>query len=681
MTNKKINFLIDSTVELKQLNILTREDKYASILECRGDKVIKCTLSCTLPLNHHIIKVKLRMPRLTGTSTEFRLASVSEDNILIDLDYNVEVGLENNGTNDDNYQYIDITQKVIGNENGLITFAIKALNSNSYFECENNPEVVIDGISNEYYIPDKLMINKKIGYLSECNLEPLCREFTTTTNLFTLKGGLMPLNLNLVYNHYNGIRPISNFFKFNYDQYIYADGNNYKYVDGQSKVHTFVQSNVTNIYYDVIEPGLILTEYSAGYTISDISNKSINFNLEGKITSISYKESSTVTRTTIIEYENNKLNKITDDLGRQCIFIYNENNIIIRKPDLTEIVLTFDDSILISISGVLNNSENNENILFMYELVNNNILLKSITDPSKNSIVFSYVGNGFIKNVEEYIINGIEQNIISKNTIYSLDKRVTIEKYGITNSLESTTYIEFNDEGNVIKTYENIDDEIVNVKPINRTPYTYMPNNNRYSQKYIISLDPVFDNFQVGTMINGIISPYSQDTEDTITLNTSSDDVFQNYRVETHLKICDKSNVDPDSKEHIIVELICLAGGEEHKLYQEKINLNNIYNYYVLDDTFKIPRTSNAVIFLRLMVKDCIVYIGMKDIVIKKSSIFGEYCCVINNGNTLTYPYVENEWINISKINELIVGDKSILMYDSDYNMTNSITINIEKSL
>jgi uncharacterized membrane protein len=67
---------------------------------------------------------------------------------------------------------------------------------------------------------------------------------------------------------------------------------------------------------------------------------------------------------TKLYYTNNKLSKIEDDLGRVCTIDYTiidstTFTINISKPDLTSIVIVFENNLVKTINGILDNSDNN----------------------------------------------------------------------------------------------------------------------------------------------------------------------------------------------------------------------------------------------------------------------------------------------------------------------------------
>ena len=85
---------------------------------------------------------------------------------------------------------------------------------------------------------------------------------------------------------------------------------NYKYEDGNCVIHTFMPTNIHNIYHDVTQPGLVLTIENGSYYITDDKLTKLSFNSSGRLISIAYKRTDTYTAYLNIRYENDKITKL-----------------------------------------------------------------------------------------------------------------------------------------------------------------------------------------------------------------------------------------------------------------------------------------------------------------------------------------------------------------------------------
>ena len=681
MTNKKTNFTIDSIVNLLQLNKLTGEVSNKSFIECRGNNLIRCNMSCTLPSNMHIIKVKLRVPKLSSTKTSFYLCDIGNNNVILDPGFTVEAGIISEDEND-NYQYIDISTYVLNKTSEIISFVIKPTDSNSYFTCNNYPEIVVDGISKEYYVPDKSTIKKEIGDYNSCFIDPFDRTFTTVTNLLSLEGGDLPLNLRLVYNHHNGTKSISNYYKLNYDQFVYLDGSNYKYEDGKCVIHTFMPTNIHNIYHDVTQPGLVLTIENGCYYITDDKLTKLSFNSSGRLISIAYKRTDTYTAYLNIRYENDRITTIYDDYGRFCEIAYNENNITITKPDLSVIVCEYTESEITRITGITNNSDENNSISFMYVYEDERVILKSITDINGHTIVFDYMNDGLLTGIIEYVRVGLVNSFVSKNLFSSFDKRARIENYKTQNVMNSVSYIEYDDEGSVIKTYNKINNVTTNVKNIYKTTYAHYRDTEKFSEEYKILVPEAYKNYSAFKTLT--TKAYAEEVcnNNYVDINTLNDDPFQVYSFETRFLYKLSESINVYKTPHFYIMINVYADGVNSTQFIGGLNIKESDDEYEnivekhISSYFKLPRSANTRVFFYLRVQGCNIELFLEDVVIKKGATYGEHYGVFDKTNGLTSPYINDDWINIDEIEEFTVNNETIKMKDEEdnYNIINSVT-------
>ncbi len=160
-------------------------------------------------------------------------------------------------------------------------------------------------------------------------------DFTVT--VFSANGNRLPMKLALTYN--KSIRNVTKYlrdgWKFNYEQYVYASGNDLIYLDGKSREHTFKRLTATGTeYYDTEHTGLILTVTSDGYKITDGMGITLYFTGEklSKIEEVTgYKNGEAVKNEIIITNEDGVFT-VRDGMGRTANFTKSDDLINVDLP-------------------------------------------------------------------------------------------------------------------------------------------------------------------------------------------------------------------------------------------------------------------------------------------------------------------------------------------------------------
>lgn len=160
-------------------------------------------------------------------------------------------------------------------------------------------------------------------------------DFTVT--IFSANGNRLPMKLALTYN--KSIRNVTKYlrdgWKFNYEQYVYASGNDLIYLDGKSREHTFKRLTATGAeYYDTEHTGLILTVTSDGYKITDGMGITLYFTGEklSKIEEVTgYKDGEAVKNEIIITNEDGVFT-VRDGMGRTANFTKSDDLINVDLP-------------------------------------------------------------------------------------------------------------------------------------------------------------------------------------------------------------------------------------------------------------------------------------------------------------------------------------------------------------
>ena len=535
MSNKINNRLIDSTITLYQYNSnsLTEENSSTGSFTCKDNLFINCLINCQLPSDFYVSKVKLKLKLLEGSirsKLSFYFGSVSTNSqgnhVVYQAGFSEEAGLYYDS--DDSYQYFDITKYMKLSTNGEIVISIIPTNNMSYFTCINEgASIVVDGIKDEYFIKNKPVIANQIGNNTSYVIDPLHDKLIVKYSLLSINNGDLPINLSIYYDQTSQNMPIYSKYKFNYEEYITSDGSNYKYFDSNCQIHYFKRTNVSTIFNDITNPGLVLVKENNQFIIKYNNVYSKTFNQEGKLISLSLIKNDSVTATTNITYENNRIKSIIDDYGRICNFTYNDNSIVVNLPDLKTLSLNFNEGNLVSIAGVLKDSNYASNTIFTYISIGNNVVLNSIEEYNNEKIIFTYDQKGILKNT----IFKILDNQISKSVYSVYDHEIVIYNYKSSSNLISQEVIQFNDEGSVISKYDIINEQICNLISYDYDLYSsnyslpfveqvvynnfddslYVINNNRIislNEKFLFTSNNIYSKFKFRVRFNCLISNY-----------------------------------------------------------------------------------------------------------------------------------------------------------------------------
>ena len=172
-------------------------------------------------------------------------------------------------------------------------------------------------------------------------------DFTVT--VFSANGNRLPMKLALTYN--KSIRNVTKYlrdgWKFNYEQYVYASGNNLIYLDGKSREHTFKRLTATSAeYYDTEHTGLILTVTSDGYKITDGMGITLYFTGEklSKIEEVTGYKNGEAVKNEITVSNVADFFVVCDGMGRYANITKNGNTINANLPGERSLTAYFEDN-------------------------------------------------------------------------------------------------------------------------------------------------------------------------------------------------------------------------------------------------------------------------------------------------------------------------------------------------
>ena len=272
-------------------------------------------------------------------------------------------------------------------------------------------------------------------------------------------------------------------FKFNYQQMVYASGNDYIYVDADYCKHVFklaynlTTSSSTKVYYDSSGSYSVLYVTSTGFKIEN-DGITLTFNSTGMLTQISKMITSACTYTETISLDsNNRVTKISD--GTNYISIsYTSTLVTIQSNDGRIVKINMNsDTLIDSIIDELNTT-----LLYTYKKVSSASLLSARdistrkVDPSlyyleeiqygKYKVKFDYssamkilsITNSYNNNntkIEALTVKGNKSNVKTKN-------------YIDTSYLSTEFEYQFDDNAAIKSSYE-----LINGGVFGLTHYTY----------------------------------------------------------------------------------------------------------------------------------------------------------------------------------------------------------------
>lgn len=190
-----------------------------------------------------------------------------------------------------------------------------------------------------------------------------------TRKLFSFYGKHLPFNLSLKYIqphiaighgfHLDTGFPLG--FKTNYHVFLEYDStyNKYYYEDSDGFYHEFVlAANSVSLYYDRFGTGLMLVSTNNGYKVFDDNDNYQLFDSFGRLIIIHQKISNLHSAELLIDYAESspvfvnalKIEKITDNYGREVFFSYNNNSIVISFNNNDIITLSISNYYLTSLT-------------------------------------------------------------------------------------------------------------------------------------------------------------------------------------------------------------------------------------------------------------------------------------------------------------------------------------------
>ena len=388
-----------------------------------GGRTIICDSS-----NHAFFKITLtnniRRKIINKAVLKVGQSSYSADNFYVclsDANYSISSADYADGymrlLNEDGitYRLIDISPFIQRVEQQEIYIAVVAKDSNfvTFYTGQGTdpqPTLELQLLKDDDFIPASTVSNS-VGLKGSYSINSRNGKLFFAQNLFSSKGGKMPLALSIVYNaedcdtatHLASVNKVKG-WNFNYAQSLAQDGEDMLYLDSNHMYHKFKKAtNNASVWTDAsAKNGAFIVAQDSGYILSDVQVTTMEFDSNKRLTKIQKQVgtngSTKVYEATIITYNTDStLSSITDGMGDQYTFTYASNSIAINKGTQLLVTLEIASQQLTKISY----ASDTRTVLFGY---NSNGLLSSVTDSlACQKAIFSYDATQAISSVKHYI--------------------------------------------------------------------------------------------------------------------------------------------------------------------------------------------------------------------------------------------------------------------------------------
>ncbi len=370
----------------------------------------------------------------------------------------------------DQFSYFNVTKTLSQSNNGEHYFAIgkddeitgylglpTANNSLNYLR----PKLVIDYLPYDEFGKDRSIVNGSIGAYDTYSVDLLSGKLEATKFLAKTTGEKMQASLGMTYMPNNADSTKINGYetglpkgwKFNVLQYLFQDGENYKYIDASGREHIFKPCSVSGLYYDVSGTGLVL-KTNSGFEITDEKILRMFFS-NNRLCEIRKKTKNSPEKTVsqTFSYDNSgRLSKITDGNLKEMVITYFDNGEVMIAEDYQNITY-----IKKNVNGYLSEILTQEGT-WKYS-VDSEGKLKSVKNVNGEAVVFEYETDGKVKNVQK--------TFTDKNSTTSVLEIKEFVYGALETVFKTTTYPNshpyrrgvaysylFNEEGKTITNYE-----------------------------------------------------------------------------------------------------------------------------------------------------------------------------------------------------------------------------------
>ena len=220
--------------------------------------------------------------------------------------------------------------------------------------------------------------------------------------LFSLEGNRLPMSLRMVYNPFihSGIHGIfTDNWKFNFEQYVYEQNDDYIYIDNDFRRHVFkplldnAGNRVNGQYYDTEHSGLLLQTNNGTVTITDGRLFELKFTDKRLAEILEYTGDDTY-NTLTITYNGGIISTVTDGMGRTTKFAKSGSIITITMPSGNKITINESTGL-----GLTVQDADSRIYKYSYSMLNDVNLLSSVSEETKRSVKFEYEAGLRVKKI------------------------------------------------------------------------------------------------------------------------------------------------------------------------------------------------------------------------------------------------------------------------------------------
>ena len=272
-------------------------------------------------------------------------------------------------------------------------------------------------------------------------------------NLFSPGGERMPMSVGLSFWQYaesgNYSTGLPSGWKFGFQQYVYASGSDYHYIDGDYRLHVFRPLG-DGRYYDSEHTGLVFDPSSG--TMTDGRCLTMTFS-DGRLTQISEKTAPDGSADTLtVSYAATSVT-VTDAAGRSATIAFG-TNITVTRPDGGTYTLTVTGGRLTKISepGVGEHT-------YSYDSSGR---LISASAAGGDTVEFAYGADGKVQSVTEKLGSSALKKYAFDYIPYAT--HVDETKYPSGSSVTRSMAYTYADNGDALGSYELSDDEFSAVR-------------------------------------------------------------------------------------------------------------------------------------------------------------------------------------------------------------------------
>ncbi len=339
------------------------------------------------------------------------------------------------------------------------------------------PQLIVEYIDDKESILNQKTVGGSVGRALNYNVNVRTGRPIFTKSLLNINTTVLPINLSLYFDPLKATEIdfyMPKGWRFNYQQRVIKNGEEYEYIDGSGLRHRFKTSyNNSDVFFDIAGTGLILTKSSSTFTIDNGYKQTLIFDRYGRLTKIIKTIGS-------------------NQYGLQFSYLSTFDNISTiheyRKPSgattetLTQkVTITYESSCTMKITSygfptiTISSDSNNQMIRIMEEdsrvstyTYDSASLLTSATFDNGEKTLFTYDACNRVKTINDYIVaktEGVEDKLLSSMTF---DYKYLSTH--ITNYFAVKKGYSFSDEGELIGEYEvDSNSKYVNINSLERT--------------------------------------------------------------------------------------------------------------------------------------------------------------------------------------------------------------------